>query len=360
MAPKVSHSHRSSAHASGGQTATQGRPKQSFPPASALKSSRTCCITGASGCFASYINGTYTASSDTSSGYPIYVREQACTTSGLFIEMCIEFAGGNWEIKNALCRGTRRCFARIQQDGPLESVAFLDTWMISTGDGSKLASFEPQPEICLRFSGDKRMLQRGAAAGIKEPDAACVAAGPSSPHAPSHSTSAHDGHGSDCESGDEEPFSKVLYDFFEVFECGSNGQMDTSLVAPTLQALELEEHVHVVCGCMQQYAQPRGAGALLFFLHYIALLFFLHSLAFIVQILIIFQMWKRRLSLLERTWSNHALQQHHAPQHTRHHATPEKFGYRAASLADQPANCCKCRRGRSSANMAGKTEIGFI
>jgi hypothetical protein len=126
--------------------------------------------------------------------------------------------------------------------------------MISTGDGTKLASFEPQPGLCLRFSGDKRMLQRGAAAGTKEPDAARAAAGQSSSNAPSESqsTRAHDGHGSDSESGDEEPFSQVLYDFFEVFECGSNGQMDTSLVAPTLQALELEEHVHVVCGCMQQ------------------------------------------------------------------------------------------------------------
>ncbi len=174
--------------------------------------------------------------------------------------MCIEFADGNWEVKNVLCRGTRRCFARIQQDGPLESVAFLDTWKISTGDSTKLASFEPQPALCLRFSGDKRMLQRGA--GIKEPDAACAsgstAVGPSLSHVPSHSTRAYDGHGSDSESGDEEPFSKVLYDFFEVFECGSNGQMDTSLVAPTLQALELEEHVHVVCGCMEQYAQTRS------------------------------------------------------------------------------------------------------
>jgi hypothetical protein len=168
----------------------------------------------------------------------------------LFVEMCIEFAGGYWEIKNALCRGSRRCFARISQDGPLESVAFLDTWMVSTGEAPNSAAFAPQPELCLRFSGDKRPQPR-----VTADQAPAAAAGAVSEQSSSIPMSEADDCAlarSDGESADEEPFLNVLPAFFDFFECGSNGQMDANLVAPMLQALDLEDHVHVICGAIQE------------------------------------------------------------------------------------------------------------
>jgi hypothetical protein len=167
-------------------------------------------------------------------------------------EMCIEFTKGCWEVKNALCRGTRRCFARVDQDGPLESVAFLDTWEACTGEtGKHAAHFAPQQDICLRFSGDKRAAPKTTA--NESPAAAC-----SSPEQSPAPATRHYGDGvelPDSTPGDaavEESFASVLSDFFDFFECGSNGQMDTDLVAPTLQALDLEDHVHVVSGFIQQ------------------------------------------------------------------------------------------------------------
>ena len=250
MPPKAPQPSRLSARASG-PTAhpPPGRQRPRSPPAS--KSHRTCSITGAHGCYASFINGTYESTSDKSNGHPVYTRQQVSTNSGLFVEMCIEFAGGNWEVKNALCRGSRRCFARISQDGPLESVAFLDTWMVSTGEAAKPCAFAPQPELCLRFSGDKRPQPKSTV--DQSPAVAASAAPEQSPAAPMSEADVHDcAFASDGEGADEEPFLNVLSAFFDYFECGSNGQMDANLIAPTLQALDLEDQVHVICGVIQE------------------------------------------------------------------------------------------------------------
>lgn len=184
----------------------------------------------------------------------MYVREEVTTNSGMLAEMCIEFTAGNWEVKNALCRGTRRCFARVAQDGPLEAVAFLDTWMACSGEAGKHAHFAPQHDICLRFSGDKRVAPKTTA---NESPAASTG---------SEQPSAARQRGDDAElpesapgnDVDEESFASVLSDFFDFFECGSNGQMDTDLVVPVLQALDLEDHVHVVSGFIQQLVQPQA------------------------------------------------------------------------------------------------------
>jgi hypothetical protein len=169
----------------------------------------------------------------------------------MLAEMCIEFTAGSWEVKNALCRGTRRCFARVDHDGPLQSVAFLDTWMACSEAGKHTAHFAPQHDICLRFSGDKRIAAKATA--NEAPAAASGSPEQSSVHATRHC--GDDAELPDNAPGDdveEESFASVLSDFFDVFECGSNGQMDTNLVAPTLQALDLEDHVHVVSGFIQQ------------------------------------------------------------------------------------------------------------
>jgi hypothetical protein len=154
--------------------------------------------------------------------------------------------GGDWEVKNALCRGTRRCFARVSHDGPLEAVAFLDTWVVSTSQSAQLSGFSRQPDVCLRFSGDKQAAR--AKAPADQP--------PAAPASPSEKLVGEPG---DCAVGnceiiepEEEPFSEVLSHFFEFFDVGNCGQIDTNLLAPTLQALDLEDHVHIVCGFMQR------------------------------------------------------------------------------------------------------------
>jgi hypothetical protein len=201
---------------------------------------RTCSITGASGCFASFINGVYSQTSELSNGFPIYAREDVATNSGLFAEICIEHMNGDWEVKNALCRGTRRCFARVSHDGPLEAVAFLDTWAVST----QLSGFLRQPDVCLRFSGDKQVR---ANAPADQP--------PAAPRSPSEKLLEEAGNcairNGEIIDAEEEPFSAVLSHFFEFFDEG-HGVIDTNLLAPTLQAVDLEEQVHIVCGFMQR------------------------------------------------------------------------------------------------------------
>jgi len=173
------------------------------------------------------------------------------TNSGLLAEICIEHAGGNWEVKNALCRGTRRCFARIAQDGPLECVAFLDTWEVSTGDGAHKSDFVHQPGVCLRFSGGKRVVAAPSSAATTVPNG--VSAPRATPHRQVDDDAVALGLDDDEASADDEPFAAVLCDFFEFFDIWGTGQMDTNVIAPSLQALDLEEHEHVLCGCLQQY-----------------------------------------------------------------------------------------------------------
>jgi hypothetical protein len=222
---------------------------------------RTCSIAGATGCYASFINGIYRATPDLSNGHLVYARDEVATNSGMFAEICIEFVAGAWEVKNVLCRGTRRCFARVSQDGPLESTAFLDTWLVSTGDGARSSTFAPQPDVCLRFSGDKRPPPKASVGGAAP--AASPTKDPSSPSsADQHSSPINAAFETNDVDADGEPFPKVLADFFEVFACGSAGQMDTNLVAPTLQELDLEDEVHIVCGSIQQCA-PAGHSAVL-------------------------------------------------------------------------------------------------
>jgi hypothetical protein len=208
------------------------------------KHGRSCSITGTTGCYASFINGVYKATSEQSNGHLVYIREEVSTNSGMLAEICIEFIAGCWEVKNVLCRGTQRCFARVSQDGPLESTAFLDTWMVSSGDAAR--TFAPQPDVCLRFTGDKRPPPKAAA--DVSPDAS-PAKDNSSPKGGGCSPD-DVGFGSNDDE-DNEPFPQILADFFEFFDCG-DGLMDTNLVAPTLQELDLEEEVHIVCGSIQQ------------------------------------------------------------------------------------------------------------
>jgi hypothetical protein len=174
------------------------------------------------------------------------MREEVSTNSGMFADVCIEFIAGSWEVKNALCKGTRRCFARVSQDGPLESAAFLDTWMVSSGDAARSLSFAPQPDVCLRFAGDKRPPPKADAVACPEAPSASEQSSPQGGN-----SSPHDTYFQSDSEGDE-PFPKILADFFEYFDCGDTGQMDTNLVAPTLQELDLEDEVHVVCAPMQQ------------------------------------------------------------------------------------------------------------
>ena len=222
-------------------SATQ-KPAHSQSPG---KMKRTCSITGASGCFASFINGVYSQTSESSNGFPIYAREDVSTNSGLFAEICIEHIDGDWEVKNALCRGTRRCFARVSHDGPLEAVAFLDTWVVSNSQSAQLSGFSRQPDVCLRFSGDK---QARAKAPADQPPAA---PGSSSEKLRDEPGNCAPGNG-EIVDPEEEPFSEVLSDFFEFFDVGNCGQIDTNLLAPTLQRLDLEDHVHIVCGFVQR------------------------------------------------------------------------------------------------------------
>ena len=181
------------------------------------------------------------------------MRDQVSTNSGLLAEICIEHAAGNWEVKNALCRGTRRCFARIAHDGPLESIAFLDTWVVSTGDGARTSDFAPQPEVCLRFAGGKRVVAAPSAATTTATSNGAAASRATPHRLADDGIVALDLDGSEAQA-DEEPFAAVLCDFFEFFEIAGTGQMDTNLIAPSLQALDLEEHEHIVCGCLHQYA----------------------------------------------------------------------------------------------------------
>jgi hypothetical protein len=227
---------------------------------------RTCCITGATGCYASFINGTYQCTTEIYNGYPVFIRDDVSTNSGLLAEVCIEHTGGIWQVKNALSRRTSTCFARIVHDGPLEAAAHLDTWMVSDGDNSSLPRFVAQPAVRLNFSGGKVVAPARAAAmpaGVPPSPATSQSSVPQAAPLQEATKFLFENEGTDGTTG-QEPFHSVLCRFFEAFDIGGCGLLDVLLLAPALQALHLEDHIHIICGELQLCGQRLPSRALCF------------------------------------------------------------------------------------------------